>query len=94
MQFNALLPPATLNTSAITTLLKQISTATGAEVVFKSMCFELHGLEHEVRAGVGMIIDLDIIKVKFIELCPVVRLIIHFFQGLPSRNPVPDRAFQ
>ncbi|KAF9480442.1 cytoplasmic protein [Pholiota conissans] len=62
VQFNALLPPANLNTTAITALLKQISIATGAEVVFKSMCFEMHGLEHEVRAAVNMIMDLDIIK--------------------------------
>ncbi|KAF5377605.1 hypothetical protein D9615_005198 [Tricholomella constricta] len=62
MQFNALLPPATLNASAVTTLLKQISMTTGAEVVFKSMCFEVHGLEHEVRSAVSMIMELDIIK--------------------------------
>ncbi|KAF8168337.1 cytoplasmic protein [Crassisporium funariophilum] len=62
VQFNALLPPANLNTTAITALLKQISIATGAEVVFKSMCFEMHGLEHEVRAAVNMIMELDIIK--------------------------------
>ncbi|KAF8971577.1 cytoplasmic protein [Flammula alnicola] len=62
VQFNALLPPANLNTTAITALLKQISTTTGAEVVFKSMCFEMHGLEHEVRAAVNMIMELDIIK--------------------------------
>lgn len=63
VQFNALLPPATLNPSAVTNLLKQISIATGAEVVFKSMCFEMHGLEHEVRAAVSMIMDLDMVKV-------------------------------
>ncbi|RDB29615.1 Meiotically up-regulated gene 60 protein [Hypsizygus marmoreus] len=62
MQFNALLPPATLNPTAVTTLLKQISITTGAEVVFKSMCFEVHGLEHEVRSAVSMIMELDIIK--------------------------------
>ncbi|KAJ3508062.1 hypothetical protein NLJ89_g5961 [Agrocybe chaxingu] len=62
VQFNALLPPANLNTTAITALLKQISMATGAEAVFKSMCFELHGLEHEVRAAVSMIMEVDIIK--------------------------------
>jgi hypothetical protein len=65
VQFNALLPPANLNTTAITALLKQISTATSAEVVFKSMCFEVHGLEREVRAAVNMVMDLDIIKVSF-----------------------------
>ncbi|KAE9410816.1 hypothetical protein BT96DRAFT_912263 [Gymnopus androsaceus JB14] len=62
VQFNALLPPPTLNASQVSGLIKQISLTTGAEVVFKSMCFELHGLEHEVRAGVGMIMELDIIK--------------------------------
>ncbi|EEB92237.1 hypothetical protein MPER_09283, partial [Moniliophthora perniciosa FA553] len=68
VQFNALLPPATLNVSQVSTLIKQISIATGAEVVFKSMCFELHGLEHEIRAAVSMIMELDIIKV-FIMSC-------------------------
>ncbi|KAF9229657.1 cytoplasmic protein [Gyrodon lividus] len=62
IQFNVLLPPATLNNSQVTTLLKQISLTTGAEVVFKGMCFEMHGLEHEVRAAVNMIMDLDIVK--------------------------------
>ncbi|PFH50739.1 hypothetical protein AMATHDRAFT_60568 [Amanita thiersii Skay4041] len=62
IQFNALLPPATLNPTAVTHLLKQISIATGAEVVFKSMCFEMHGLEHEVRAAVAMIMELEVIK--------------------------------
>ncbi|KAF8226064.1 cytoplasmic protein [Tricholoma matsutake] len=62
VQFNALLPPPTLNASAASTLLKQISMTTGAEVVFKSMCFEMHGLEHEVRAAVSMVMELEIIK--------------------------------
>ncbi|KAH7921146.1 cytoplasmic protein [Leucogyrophana mollusca] len=62
IQFNVLLPPTTLNTSQVTTLLKQISLSTGAEVVFKGMCFEMYGLEHEVRAAFNMILDLDIIK--------------------------------
>lgn len=65
VQFNALLPPANLNPTAVTTLLKQISLTTGAEVVFKSMCFEMHGLEHEVRAAVSMVMELDIIKVRY-----------------------------
>lgn len=62
IQFNALLPPANLNPNTVTALLQQISVASGAEVVFKSMCFELHGLENEVRAAVNMIMELDIIK--------------------------------
>lgn len=64
VQYNVLLPPTTLNASQVSTLLKQISISTGAEVVFKSMCFEMHGLEQEVRAAVGMILELDVIKVR------------------------------
>ncbi|KAJ7357125.1 cytoplasmic protein [Mycena albidolilacea] len=62
IQFNALLPPATLNASQVTNLLKQISVASGAEVVFKSMCFEMHGLEAEVRSAVNMVMELEMIQ--------------------------------
>lgn len=62
MQFNALLPPTSLNPSQVTSLIKQISVSSGAEVVFKTMCFEMHGLEHEVRSAVTMIMELDIVK--------------------------------
>ncbi|KAI9512667.1 cytoplasmic protein [Russula earlei] len=61
-QFNVLLPPPTLNATQVTTIIKQVSNATGAEVVFKSMCFEIHGLEHEVRNAVTLIMELDIVK--------------------------------
>lgn len=66
-----LLPPTTLNSSQVTTLLKQISLTTGAEVVFKSMCFEMHGLEYEVRSAVNMILELDIVKVPIPNLAKV-----------------------
>ncbi|KAJ7630704.1 hypothetical protein FB45DRAFT_1003704 [Roridomyces roridus] len=62
MQFNALLPPATLNASQMTNLLKQIAVTSGAEVVFKSMCFEMHGLEPEVRTAVGRVMELEMIQ--------------------------------
>ncbi|KAL4069386.1 cytoplasmic protein [Scleroderma citrinum] len=62
IQFNVLLPPPTLNATQVATLLKQISLTTGAEVIFKSNCFEIHGLEYEVRAAVSTILDLDIVK--------------------------------
>ncbi|KAI5119924.1 hypothetical protein M0805_000889 [Coniferiporia weirii] len=62
VQFNVLLPPSTLNPAQMTNVLKQISDSSSAEVVFKSMCFEMHGLEHEVRAAVSMVLDLDAIK--------------------------------
>jgi len=59
------MPPATLNASQVTNLLKQISINTGAEIVFKSMCFEMHGIEHEVRSAVNTVSELDIVKVFF-----------------------------
>lgn len=62
-QFNVLLPPPTLNATQVTAIIKQVSNTTGAEVVFKSMCFEMHGLEHEVRNAVTLIMELDIVKV-------------------------------
>jgi hypothetical protein len=57
------MPPSALNATQVANLLKQISISTGAEVVFKSMCFEMHGLEHEVRAAVNTVSELDIVKV-------------------------------
>jgi hypothetical protein len=84
IQFNVLLPPATLNSSQVTTLLKQISLSTGAEVVFKSMCFEMHGLEYEVRAAVSMILDLDLVKVCFVYFRIFSRLLTLHKIGLPS----------
>ncbi|KAJ7932640.1 cytoplasmic protein [Mycena leptocephala] len=54
--------PTTLNASQVTNLLKQISIASGAEVVFKSMCFEMHGLEQEVRSAVNMVMELEMIQ--------------------------------
>jgi hypothetical protein len=45
-------------------ILKRISHVTGAEVVFKSNCFEMHGLEQEVRAAVMMVLELEIVHVS------------------------------
>ncbi|KAI0307582.1 cytoplasmic protein [Multifurca ochricompacta] len=61
-QFNVLLPPPTLSATQVTAIIRQVSNATGAEVVFKGMCFEMHGLEHEVRNAVTLIMELDIVK--------------------------------
>lgn len=55
--------------------------ATGAEVVFKSMCFEMHGLEHEVRSAVSTVLELDVIKVSFMRHLLV---IFTFSSGVPS----------
>ncbi|VDB84505.1 unnamed protein product [Peniophora sp. CBMAI 1063] len=61
-QFNPLLPPPALSPTQVTAILKQVSSATGAEVVFKSMNFEMYGMEHEVRNAINMLLDIDALK--------------------------------
>lgn len=51
-----------LNPTQVAPVLKHVSNASGAEVVFKSNCFEIHGLEPEVRTAVSALLDLDLIK--------------------------------
>jgi len=46
----------------VTYILKQVSLASGAETIFKGMCIEMHGLEHEVRAALSMLLDMEIVK--------------------------------
>ena len=91
-QFNVLLPSTTLNHTQVTTILKQISYTSGTEVVFKGMSFEMHGLEHEVRAAVSMLLDLDIVKVSVLLLHAIVIHDSKVFADLPSRDPLPDRT--
>ncbi|KAF8585543.1 hypothetical protein K439DRAFT_1646564 [Ramaria rubella] len=62
IHFNVLMPASTINPAQMPAVLKRIANASGAEVVFKSNCFEMHGLEHEVRAAVSMVLELDIVK--------------------------------
>ncbi|WWC92268.1 uncharacterized protein L201_007222 [Kwoniella dendrophila CBS 6074] len=61
ISFDVLMPQATLNPAQMQPILKRIAHATGAEVVSKSNCFEMHGLEQEVRAAVMMVLELDAI---------------------------------
>ncbi|WVW80867.1 hypothetical protein I302_102857 [Kwoniella bestiolae CBS 10118] len=61
ISFDVLMPQATLNPAQMQPILKRIAHATGAEVVFKSNCFEMHGLEQEVRASVMMVLELEAI---------------------------------
>jgi hypothetical protein len=58
------MPSATINPSQMQPTLQGIADSTGAEVVFKSNCFEVHGLEGQVRAAVGYVLELDVIKVS------------------------------
>jgi hypothetical protein len=64
---------------------------TGAEIVFKNMCFEMHGMENEIRAAITMILELDVIKVKLLPVClsfdPLTLL-----SAFPSRDSRSDRA--
>ena len=65
------MPSASLNAAQMQPILKRISHATGAEVVFKSNCFEMHGLEHEVRAAVLMVMELDVVQASSFVYRPV-----------------------
>lgn len=60
--FDAFQTPASLSAPQITPILKHVSNASGAEIVFKSNCFEIHGLEGEVRHAVTLILDIDAVK--------------------------------
>ncbi|CAD6567507.1 MAG: hypothetical protein CYPHOPRED_001779 [Cyphobasidiales sp. Tagirdzhanova-0007] len=62
MNFDVFMPPPTINPSQVPAILKLIAAATGAEAVFKSNCFEFHGLEAEVRTAVQLVLELDIVK--------------------------------
>ncbi|OCF33709.1 cytoplasmic protein [Kwoniella heveanensis BCC8398] len=61
ISFDVLMPQASLNPAQMQPVLKRIAHTTGAEVVFKSNCFEMHGLEQEVRAAVMMVLELEAI---------------------------------
>jgi hypothetical protein len=64
--FDVFFPPPTINSSQVEPILRHIATTTGVEAVFKNNCFEIHGLEAEVRAAVQIVIDLDLVKVSFV----------------------------
>lgn len=64
VSFDVLMPQASLNPAQMQPVLKRIAHATGAEIVFKSNCFEMHGMEQEVRAAVMMILELDVVHVS------------------------------
>lgn len=42
--------------------LRLVSVQSGAEVLFKSNCFEVHGLETEVRTAVALLLDLELVR--------------------------------
>ncbi|GAA6013686.1 hypothetical protein JCM10207_004820 [Rhodosporidiobolus poonsookiae] len=60
--FDVFMPPPTINPAQIPPILRHISVTAGAEAVFKSNCFEFHGLESEVRQAVQHVLELDFVK--------------------------------
>lgn len=88
IHFNVLMPASTINPAQMPAVLKRIANASGAEVVFKSNCFEMHGLEHEVRTAVTMVLELDVVKVSL--TCLIILLLHDSGAEFPSRNPIPD----
>lgn len=61
------MPPPTINPAQVPAILEHISITSGAEAVFKSSCFELHGLESEVRTAVQLVLELDLVKVRHLR---------------------------
>lgn len=57
------MPSATINPAQMQPTLQRIANASGAEIVFKSNCFEMHGIERAVRDAVAMVLELEVIKV-------------------------------
>ncbi|KAK4051320.1 KH domain-containing protein [Microbotryomycetes sp. JL201] len=62
ISFDVFMPPPTVNSAQIPSILHHIANSSGAEAVFKSNCFEFHGLEHEVRLAVQLVLELDFVK--------------------------------
>ncbi|KWU45986.1 hypothetical protein RHOSPDRAFT_24904 [Rhodotorula sp. JG-1b] len=60
--FDVFMPPPSLNPAQIPPILRHISVTSGAEAVFKSNCFEFHGLENQVRQAVQLVLELDFVK--------------------------------
>ncbi|EAL23071.1 hypothetical protein CNBA5960 [Cryptococcus deneoformans B-3501A] len=59
--FDVFMPQPTLNPAQMQPILKRIAHSSGAEVVFKSNCFEMHGLEQQVKTAVMMVLEQDIV---------------------------------
>lgn len=63
VSFDVFMPPPTINPAQVPPILRHISVMSGAEAVFKSNCFEFHGLESQVRQAVQLVLELDFVKV-------------------------------
>jgi hypothetical protein len=64
--YNVLMPPPSVSISQMPVTLKRIAMQSGAEVVFKSNCFEIYGLADETSVAIQLISDLDMVKVTIL----------------------------
>ncbi|CEH14290.1 Vigilin [Ceraceosorus bombacis] len=62
LAYDAFSQTAMLDSAQLALALKDISSTSGAEIVFKGNCFEMHGLENEVRAAVSSLLDLKAVR--------------------------------
>ena len=67
MSFDVLVPAPSLNVSLLQPVLKSIAQQTGAEIVFKSNCIEMHGMEAQVREAVLIVMELEMIRVSPVD---------------------------
>lgn len=58
--------PPSVNLSQLPAILKRITLQSGAEVVFKSNCFEIYGLADETSIAIQLIFELEMVKVNFV----------------------------
>lgn len=68
LSFDVFVPPPSVNPAQVSAILNLVSSTTSAEAVFKSNCFEFHGLEAEIRAAVQLILGLDLIRAYHHEI--------------------------
>lgn len=66
--FDVLMPQPSLNPAQMQPILKRIAHDSGAEVIFKSNCFEVNGTEPDVRAAIAAIVELDVIQVSHLAI--------------------------
>nr|ODN96094.1 cytoplasmic protein [Cryptococcus depauperatus CBS 7855] len=62
MTVDVIMPQSSLNPAQMQPILKKVAHTSGAEVVFKSNCFEMYGLEKQVRAAVMMALELELVQ--------------------------------
>lgn len=82
------MPQPTLNPAQMQPILKRIAHSSGAEVVFKSNCFEMHGLEQQVKTAVMMVLEQDIVHVSEITYTKSYGMLTYL--EFPSGDSVPD----